>query len=64
MVKVIKKLPNQRGVPEGSMKFWCSSCMKAFVAETTLIPDACPEGHARETADEFEGAPNEATDSE
>ena len=51
-VKVIKKMPNQKGVPEGSTKFWCSGCMKAFVAETTLVPEQCPEGHARDTADE------------
>jgi len=62
MVKVIRKLPNQRGVPEGSMKFWCSGCMKAFVAETTLIPETCPEGHAAEMADEFAGVPKEAAE--
>src|SRR5678815_4236255 len=29
MVKIIKKLPNQKGVAEGSTKFFCSACMKA-----------------------------------
>lgn len=64
VVKVIKKLPNQKGVPEGNTKFWCSGCMKAFVAETTLIPETCPGGHAREAADEFASVPKEADDSE
>ena len=60
MVKIIKRLPNQKGVPEGNTKFFCSGCMKAFVAETALIPETCPEGHAREMADEFAGVPKEA----
>ena len=64
MVRIIKKLPNQKGVAEGSTKFWCSACMKAFVAEATLIPETCPEGHAREMADEFAGVPKEASNAE
>jgi len=64
MVKVIKKLPNQKGVAEGSTKFFCSGCMKAFVAQTTLVPEQCPEGHAREMADEFAGMPKEAAETE
>ena len=61
VVRVIKKLPNQANVPEGSGKFWCSACMKSFVASTTLVPEQCPEGHAREVAEEFTSV---ATDSE
>jgi hypothetical protein len=64
MVKVIKKLPNQKGVPEGSTKFFCSGCMKSFIAETALIPEQCPEGHNREMADEFAGTPPEAAEIE
>jgi hypothetical protein len=64
MVKVIKKMPNQKGVAEGSTKFWCSACMKAFIAETTLVPEQCPEGHAREMADEFAVVPQEASEAE
>jgi len=45
-VKVIKRVPNQRGVAEGSRKWWCSACMKGFVAEGTLIPDRCPKDMA------------------
>ncbi|MEO8539161.1 MAG: hypothetical protein ABI577_05425 [bacterium] len=53
IVRVIKKMPNQKGVAEGSTKFWCSSCMKSFVAEGEAVPETCPDGHAKETADEF-----------
>jgi hypothetical protein len=53
LVKVIKRVPNQKGVAEGSMKWWCSACMKAFVAAGNSVPETCPEGHAREAADEF-----------
>jgi hypothetical protein len=64
MVKLIKKMPNQKGVAEGSTKFWCSACMKAFVAETTLVPEACPAGPSREMADEFAAVPQEAAKAE
>ncbi len=57
LVKVIKKLPNQKGVAEGCTKWWCSACMKGFVSEGSEMPEACPEGHAREQADEFANAP-------
>ena len=53
LVIVIKRVPNQKGVAEGSMKWWCSACMKAFVAAGNSVPETCPEGHAREAADEF-----------
>ena len=50
--RLIRKTPNQRGVPEGSTKWFCSSCMKSFVAATTPEPSACPEGHPAQAADE------------
>ncbi len=52
-VKVIKRVPNQKGIPEGSTKWWCSACMKGFVAEGASVPEVCPEGHQREEADDF-----------
>jgi hypothetical protein len=64
LVRVIKKLPNQKGVAEGSTKFWCSACMKAFVATGNSVPASCPEGHAREQADEFAAVPVEAAAAE
>jgi len=60
LVKVIKRVANQKGVAEGSMKWWCAACMKAFVAVGSSVPETCPEGHAREAADEFAGVPQEA----
>ena len=47
MVKIIKRLPNQKGVPEGETKWFCSGCMAAFVTPGTEMPEACPEGHPR-----------------
>ena len=61
---MIKKLPNQKGAPEGSTKFWCSACMKSFVAEGTAIPETCPEGHVKEQTDDFAGKPTEAPETE
>jgi hypothetical protein len=55
-LKNIKKLPNQKGVAEGSTKFFCSSCMKGFVAEGPADPQACPEGHPAVVEDEFVAA--------
>ena len=52
MLKVIKRIPNQIGVPDGSTKFHCSACMKSFVAEGKSVPAACPEGHAAEQQDD------------
>lgn len=51
MVKQIQRVPNQKGVAEGSTKFFCSACMKGFVTEGTALPESCPEGHAREAED-------------
>ena len=64
LVKVIKRVPNQKGVAEGSMKWWCSACMKAFVAAGNSVPETCPEGHAREAADEFAEVSKEAAAAE
>lgn len=64
LVRTIKKMPNQKGVPEGSAKFWCSCCMKSFVAEGNAVPETCPEGHAKEQADEFAAVPKEAAAAE
>jgi hypothetical protein len=64
MVKLIKKLPNQKGVAEGSTRFFCSGCMKAFITESTLMPETCPEGHPREAADDFGTVPAEVAATE
>jgi hypothetical protein len=64
MVRQIKKLPNQKGVAEGSTKWFCSGCMKSFLSEGQNAPQTCPEGHAREAADEFAAVPQEAAETE
>jgi hypothetical protein len=64
LVKIIKRVPNQRGVAEGSLKWWCAACMKAFVAAGNTIPETCPEGHAREAAEEFARVPEEEATAE
>lgn len=53
-VKLIRRVPNQKGVDEGQVKWFCSRCMKSFVSETTEEPDACPQGHPKVAAEEFE----------
>ena len=52
LIRLIRKTPNQRGVPEGSTKWFCSTCMKSFVGATTE-PSACPDGHPAQAADEL-----------
>ncbi len=51
--KQIRRVPNQRGVPEGQTKFFCSACMNGFVADGGELPTACPEGHPAEVEDEL-----------
>ncbi len=52
-VKQVRRVPNQRGVPEGQARWFCSVCMKGFLTEAETPPETCPEGHAREVDDEF-----------
>ena len=59
LVRQIKKVPNQKGVAEGSTKFFCSACMNGFTAEGNSVPPTCPEGHAREVEDDL-AAPSES----
>ena len=43
--RTIKKVPNQQGLEEGQVRYWCSACIKSFVVEGVEEPEACPEGH-------------------
>ena len=52
-VKQIRRVPNQKGVADGQIKWHCSACMASFVHDGTAEPDACPQGHPREATDEF-----------
>lgn len=51
IVRQVKKLPNQKGVPAGQVKYHCSACQDAFLSATE--PEACPKGHAREVVDDL-----------
>jgi hypothetical protein len=52
-LRQIRKLPNQKGTPEGQTKFFCSACQQAFLLASPDVPEACPAGHAREVEDEL-----------
>ena len=52
-VKQIRRVPNQKGVAEGQIKWHCSACMASLLHDGTADPDACPQGHQREATDEF-----------
>lgn len=57
VLKIITRTPNQKGVPEGSTRFYCSDCTKGFLAEGTATPEQCPNGHPPTAVDEpFETA--------
>jgi len=43
--KLIFKTPNQSGVAQGKTKWFCSACLKSFVADGDTEPQVCPEGH-------------------
>jgi DNA-directed RNA polymerase subunit RPC12/RpoP len=49
----VRKLPNQKGAPEGQTRWFCSSCMAAFNATTGVRPEECPEGHPRVLVDDL-----------
>ena len=51
--KQVKRNPNQKGVAEGEVRWFCSACMKGFKVAGTETPEACPEGHPREVEDEL-----------
>ena len=59
-VRFISKMANQAGVPEGMVKYWCSSCMAGFTIEAGAAHDTCPAGHAERYEDEFGAVPVEA----
>jgi len=49
--RTIKKLPNQQGLEEGQVRYFCSACMKSFVVEDGQEPEACPEGHRNDDSE-------------
>ncbi|MEO6043459.1 MAG: DUF2924 domain-containing protein [Tepidiformaceae bacterium] len=52
-LRQLRRVPNQKGVAEGSVKWFCSGCMASFLADTVNEPQACPNGHPRMATDEL-----------
>ena len=42
---VIRRTPNQKGAPEGQVRYFCSACLDSFYAQEGETPSACPKGH-------------------
>jgi hypothetical protein len=40
-----RRVPNQRGVPEGEVRLFCDACQTSFTAPVGQQPDTCPQGH-------------------
>jgi len=55
-VAQVRKLPNQKNMPEGEVKWFCSACVASFLVAGVEKPEVCAEGHPREVADEFGNA--------
>ena len=44
--RLIRKLPNQKGLPEGAVRFYCDNCKESFVSAAPDESLACPKGHS------------------
>jgi hypothetical protein len=53
IVRQLTKLPNQKGVPEGEVRWFCSACQRSFSIDGKDAPAACPKGHLLDPGDEF-----------
>jgi hypothetical protein len=40
-----RRVPNQRGVPPGQVRYYCDECKMSFFAAVDDEPTTCPEGH-------------------
>jgi dihydroorotase-like cyclic amidohydrolase len=38
-------VPNQKGVPEGQIRWFCRDCGKSFITSAVDVPGICPEKH-------------------
>ena len=52
-LRQLRRVPNQKGVAEGAVKWFCSGCMASFVADGASEPQSCPKGHPRIATDEL-----------
>ncbi|MFZ2035674.1 MAG: hypothetical protein WAU62_01980 [Dehalococcoidales bacterium] len=39
-------VPNQKGVPEGQIRWFCRDCGKSFIASAVKVPGVCPNHQA------------------
>jgi hypothetical protein len=39
-------VPNQKGVPEGKIRWFCRDCGKSFIASAVEVPGVCPNHQA------------------
>ena len=40
-------IPNQKGVPEGQIRWFCRDCGKSFIATAVEVPGVCPNHQAK-----------------
>jgi hypothetical protein len=40
-------VPNQKGVPEGQIRWFCRDCGKSFIASAVEVPGVCPNHQAK-----------------
>jgi hypothetical protein len=45
VVAGFRRVPNQRGVPEGEVRLYCDACRESFTTPSGQQPDTCPQGH-------------------
>jgi len=50
--KAFRRVPNQKGVPDGDVRLFCVACGKSFTTASGALPDHCPEGHSPDDAKE------------
>jgi hypothetical protein len=43
--KSLFRTPNQKGVENGMVRWYCQACGESFLAPYGEIPSACPQGH-------------------
>ncbi len=52
-LRQLRRVPNQKGVAEGAVKWFCSGCMASFLTDAASEPQACPQGHPRTATNEL-----------
>jgi hypothetical protein len=40
-----RRVPNQRGIPEGEVRLYCDACQASFTSPVGQQPETCPQGH-------------------